>query len=282
MVQSGVITYLRGFDQSRFQVYAKTMLDNLNVDPDIKQGVKEFLDSVPLSEFNIWTDHKVFYSANNSTNGNYLVLMTYKTNDGLIRVYTAHIKTEFSLGEDIYILSSSKSSFWGKKTKSSYPVRATHQMTADEATIVLNYMDMVVLNRFLLTFEKRANAAAEELEKYLVQPGPRLLAAENSSSPVPNKADVFLDTISKAYDVVKKIGASSTESSIIERITNLKLKSFSSNTKVLLYKGVPFHLSAVLKNTIINVAGCAKSRWVNDIKTIIGFGEELEPFAAEV
>jgi hypothetical protein len=73
---------------------------------------------VPLSEANIWTTHKVFYSANNSSYGNYLVFMTYRSDDGLMRVYTARIKTEFVIGPDIYILSSSKSSFLGLKTKS--------------------------------------------------------------------------------------------------------------------------------------------------------------------
>ncbi len=98
----------------------------MDVDTDIKQGVKEFIDLVPMSDLNIWTSHKVFYSSNNASTGSYLVFMTYKTSDSRMRVYTARLKTDFLLGEDIYIMSGSKSSMWFKKTKSQYIVKSPH------------------------------------------------------------------------------------------------------------------------------------------------------------
>ena len=138
----------------------------MDVDKDIKQGVKDFIDTVPLSEMNIWTSHKVFYSANSSSYGNYLVFMTYKSDDGLMRVYTARIRTDFVLGPDIYILSSSKSSSLGLKTKSQYLYTTPHKMTEEDAKIILNYFDMVVMDRFRITFEKRSFASSLELKQY--------------------------------------------------------------------------------------------------------------------
>jgi hypothetical protein len=55
-------------------------------------------------------------------------------------------------------------------------------MTPDDVQILFNYFDMVVLSRFLVTFEKRANASSTELNQYLVQANPRLLDAAEANS----------------------------------------------------------------------------------------------------
>jgi len=64
------------------------------------------------------------YSNNKVSNGSYLCFMTYRTEDGLMRVYTARLETSFVLGEDIYIMSSSKKSHMGLfSTTSQYVLR---------------------------------------------------------------------------------------------------------------------------------------------------------------
>ena len=63
-----------------------------------------------------------------------------------------------------------------------------------------------------------------------------------------NQANLFLDTVSKAYDVVKKIFSSSTTTKIVEKIVQLTFNSISTSTNIKMYKGVPLYLMPSLKN----------------------------------
>ena len=83
--------YMKDLNATRFVDYGQYLLDNLDADPDVKQGIRDFIDIVPFTEFNVWTIHKVMFSNNNVSTGSYLCFMTYRTEDGLMRVYTARI-----------------------------------------------------------------------------------------------------------------------------------------------------------------------------------------------
>lgn len=253
---------------------------------------------VPFSELNVWTSHKVFFSNNNSSTGSYLVFMTYKTEDGLMRIYTARIKSDFMLGEDIIVTSSTKSSFFGQKTTSQSMSKVPHRMTPEDVQTLVNYFDMIVLTRFQLTFQKRTTATALELETYKVNTGAHRLLADTAADK--NKAAVdaaktaatiaatklttaglVLDTISKAYDVAKKIFGSSSTTTLVKTYTDLNFNSISSQTNIQMYKGVPNHLVPTLKQAIINLVGCS-SKWASDVKQVLGFEEDLGGQAAMV
>lgn len=90
---------------------------------------------------------------------------------------------------------------------------------------------------------------------------------------------MVLDTISKAYDVVKKIFASSTTTKIVEKILGLAFNAFSMSTRIQMYKGVPFHLVPTLKQAIVNLVG-VPSKWAADVKSVLTFEQDLGGQAA--
>jgi hypothetical protein len=154
-------------------------------------------------------------------------------------------------------------------------------MTEEDAQILLNYLDMVVMDRFRITFEKRSFASAAELSKYalgenIISDGRNLQVKSALAKGIPLAAtDKFLDTISKAYDVVKKIFSKSTTTKIIERITQLSFNSFSSSAQIQMYKGVPFHLVPTLKQAILKIVGGSKSKWADQIKASLEFENDF-------
>lgn len=154
-------------------------------------------------------------------------------------------------------------------------------MTEEDAQILLNYLDMVVMDRFRITFEKRSFASAAELSKYalgenIISDGRNLQVKSALAKGIPLAAtDKFLDTISKAYDVVKKIFSKSTTTKIIERITQLSFNSFSSSAQIQMYKGVPFHLVPTLKQAILKIVGGSSSKWADQIKASLEFENDF-------
>jgi hypothetical protein len=117
--QSGLVTYLAGINPDQFNDYAKLILDNLDVDTDIRKNVDEFMRDVPFIDINVWHQYKVLFSNNGVSKASYLAIMAYKSDDGKLRVYSARFKTDFVLGPDMIISEVKKSSHYGLvKTKS--------------------------------------------------------------------------------------------------------------------------------------------------------------------
>lgn len=80
-----------------------------------------------------------------------------------------------------------------------------------------------------------------------------------------NPANLYLDIIGKASDVVKKIFSKSTTTKLVEKITQLTFNSVSATTNIRMYKGVPLYLMPTLKNQIISTVGVS-SKWAADVK----------------
>jgi hypothetical protein len=89
-----------------------------------------------------------------------------------------------------------------------------------------------------------------------------------------NPVNQFLDIIGKAADVSKKIFSQSTNTKLVEKITQLTFNSVSAATNIRMYKGVPLYLMPTLKNQIISTVGVS-SKWAADVKEVLAFEQDL-------
>jgi hypothetical protein len=137
-------------------------------------------------------------------------------------------------------------------------------MSDDDIQKLNDYFEMISLKRFLMTFAKRASANQTDLDKYLVDTKTALSMGGSKRDlgvvAKLNIANKVIDTVDKAWTVVKKIIGSSTSVKLLSTNTELGFSRFSQSTVMNMYKGVPFRLIPTLKERIISTVKMPRNK----------------------
>ena len=190
----------------------------MRIDGASKDKVREFLDFAPFTEVGQWNMMRSMYNANKKSAANYVCLMTYRDEQNRMSIYIANMKNSFQVAPDLLILRSSRSSFGGLFSSSSERVvRVPHVLTPQDLQQLLDYFDLIALNRFMKLFGKAEVQVAEadeevedsddlavfldDLEEYRVKDQPEVEGFLDS-------LNQGLDVVNKAFDTVKNIFSS--------------------------------------------------------------------------
>lgn len=152
-VQDAEIKFIKNLQGKYFPNFSKDLLNSLNVDAKNKQKIQEFLEFAPFTSVGNWNMMRSMYSANSQSDANYICLMTYRDEQDRISVYQVNMKNSFKVAPDILILRESKSSWGGLfKSTSQKVVFVPHAMTPEDLQQLLDYFDLIALNRFMKLF----------------------------------------------------------------------------------------------------------------------------------
>ena len=145
------------------------MLSALNVDAANKQKIQEFLEFAPFTDVGNWNMMRSMYSASSQSDANYICLMTYRDELNRISVYQVNMKNSFKVAPDLLIVRNSRSSFGGLFSSTSEKVvKIPHAMTPEDLQQLLDYFDLIAMNRFMKLFgqaEVQEVYSADELDQ---------------------------------------------------------------------------------------------------------------------
>ncbi len=137
-----------------FGKWAETVVKRLKADNETKTEVKNYIEMIPSAEAGKWNMFRTIFSLDNSTQANYMCIMSYKTKEGKYKIYNIQMSNSFKLAQDVLIVRNSQSKdgdYFSEETENIERI-PKDDVTEDDLKQIMDFFDLIAFDRFLKQF----------------------------------------------------------------------------------------------------------------------------------